>query len=82
MVRARMGRTNVVIDDELIERVMKVYDLPTKREAVDFALRRALADAPKAPHPALELLGMASDPEESERWARYFEQIRGHPVGE
>jgi Arc/MetJ family transcription regulator len=35
-----MSRTNVDIDDGLIGRVMKRYDLNTKREAVDFALRR------------------------------------------
>ena len=34
-----MGRTNVVIEDALIERVMKLYNLRTKREAIDFALR-------------------------------------------
>jgi Arc/MetJ family transcription regulator len=35
-----MGRTNVVIDDKLVARVMKLYGLRTKREAIDFALRR------------------------------------------
>ncbi|HEX9506403.1 MAG TPA: type II toxin-antitoxin system VapB family antitoxin [Acidimicrobiia bacterium] len=36
-----MSRTNIEIDDELIEWVMQRYRLRTKREAVDFALRRA-----------------------------------------
>ena len=36
----KMTRTNVVIDDELIERVMRQYGFRTKREAVDYALRR------------------------------------------
>lgn len=35
-----MTRTNIDIDDELIENVMRRYALRTKREAVDFALRR------------------------------------------
>ncbi|MHB8643817.1 MAG: type II toxin-antitoxin system VapB family antitoxin [Gaiellaceae bacterium] len=35
-----MGRTNVEIDERLIQRVMRHYGLKTKREAVDFALRR------------------------------------------
>lgn len=35
-----MGRTNVVVDDELIARVMRLYGFRTKREAIDFALRR------------------------------------------
>lgn len=34
-----MSRTNVEIDDGLIERVMSRYGLKTKREAVDYALR-------------------------------------------
>jgi Arc/MetJ family transcription regulator len=35
-----MTRTNIEIDDELIARVMKRYDLKTKKEAVDLALRQ------------------------------------------
>lgn len=35
-----MGRTNIDIDDELIARVMRLYSVRTKREAVDMALRR------------------------------------------
>lgn len=35
-----MGRTNIEIDEELIERVMRRYGLRTKRAAVDLALRR------------------------------------------
>lgn len=34
-----MSRTNIEIDDALIERVMRRYGLRTKREAVDRALR-------------------------------------------
>jgi Arc/MetJ family transcription regulator len=35
-----MGRTNVELDDALVGRVMTYYDLPTKRAAIDYALRR------------------------------------------
>jgi Arc/MetJ family transcription regulator len=35
-----MSRTNVEIDDAVIARVMARYGLPTKRAAVDLALRR------------------------------------------
>ena len=35
-----MGRTNVDIDEALIDRVMRRYGLATKRAAVDLALRR------------------------------------------
>jgi len=34
-----MARTNVVIDERLVRRVMRLYRLPTKRAAIDFALR-------------------------------------------
>ena len=39
-----MGRTNVEIDDELCEKVMQRYSLRTKREAINFALRRLLPE--------------------------------------
>jgi Arc/MetJ family transcription regulator len=35
-----MSRTNIDIDDDLIQRAMLRYGLRTKKEAVDFALRR------------------------------------------
>jgi len=35
-----MGRTNIDIDDELVAEAMRRYNLKTKREAVDLALRR------------------------------------------
>jgi Arc/MetJ family transcription regulator len=39
-----MSRTNIDIDDRLIETVMRVHGLKTKREAVDFALRQLVGD--------------------------------------
>lgn len=36
--------TGIDIDDDLVERVMSRYGLRTKREAVDFALRRLLVE--------------------------------------
>jgi Arc/MetJ family transcription regulator len=61
-----VGRTNVVVDDRLIERVMHVYGLRTKREAIDFALRRTLsvADDPHARALALEGTGWEGDLDE------------------
>lgn len=35
-----MGRTNIELDDELVDEVMRRYGLRSKREAVDLALRR------------------------------------------
>jgi Arc/MetJ family transcription regulator len=37
-----LTRTNIEIDDGLINQVMDRYGLRTKREAVDLALRRAV----------------------------------------
>jgi Arc/MetJ family transcription regulator len=38
-----MSRTNIDLDDELVAEVMSRFSLPTKRSAVEFALRRLLA---------------------------------------
>jgi Arc/MetJ family transcription regulator len=37
-------RTNIEIDDDLIGRAMRLYRLPSKREAVDLALRRLVGE--------------------------------------
>ena len=39
-----MGRTNVELDDELVSKAMRRYGLPTKRAAIDLALRRLVGD--------------------------------------
>jgi Arc/MetJ family transcription regulator len=39
-----MSRTNLDIDDELVGRVMRLYRLHSKREAVDLALRRLVGE--------------------------------------
>ncbi len=69
-----MGRTNIVIDEALVARVMKIYGLRTKREAVDYALRRLAGEA-REPHSDTEL-------SDGDWWARHFEAIRGHPIRE
>lgn len=56
----RMGRTNVDIDDELIDRVMRIHRVSTKREAVDFALRRLVAE-PMTREEALAMQGTGWD---------------------
>ncbi len=37
-----MGRTNVVIDDRLIEQVIELTGAKSKREAIDISLRRVV----------------------------------------
>jgi Arc/MetJ family transcription regulator len=39
-----VARTNIVIDERLVRRVMRLYRLTTKRAAVDFALRALVGD--------------------------------------
>ena len=37
-----MGRTNIEIDDVLVEKAMRLTGVRTKREVVDIALRRLI----------------------------------------
>lgn len=39
-----MMRTNIEIDDVLVDRAMRIYRLASKREAVDFALRKLVGE--------------------------------------
>jgi len=39
-----MSRTNIEIDDVLIDRAIRLYRLRSKREAVDLALRRLVGE--------------------------------------
>jgi Arc/MetJ family transcription regulator len=39
-----MTRTNIDIDDRLVDRAMRLYRLRSKREAVDLALRRLVGE--------------------------------------
>jgi Arc/MetJ family transcription regulator len=51
-----MARTNIDIDEQLIAQVLVLYGLRTKREAVDFALRRLLVE-PMSREEALSMEG-------------------------
>ena len=52
-----MARTNVDIDDLACAEVMRRYQLPTKREAINFALR-TLAAEPASVDEARSLRGI------------------------
>ena len=68
-----VGRTNVVVDDRLVEKVMHMYGLRTRREAIDFALRQVAGSSdPKA---MLELRGIGWDGD-------LLEMRRSEPVEE
>jgi Arc/MetJ family transcription regulator len=55
-----MARTNIDIDDALVEIVMVRYHLKTKREAVDYALRH-LAGQPMTKEEMLAMCGSMPD---------------------
>ncbi len=56
-----MGRTNVVVDDRLIEKAMELYEFRTKREAINYALRRLVGDPVDPYEAALALEGIGWD---------------------
>jgi Arc/MetJ family transcription regulator len=71
----RMTRTNVVIDQELVAKVMERFSLRSKRAAIDFALHAVLGDEGEPItdpwKAALELRGMwanMTDEEAREIW--------------
>ena len=62
-----MARTNIDIDEKLVERVMHDYGLRSKREAVDLALRRLVQAATKEETLALQGSG----------WIGELDDLRG-----
>lgn len=67
-----MTRTNIDIDDELVETVMRQNHLKTKREAVDFALRKTARTLPTSEE-LLALRGIG--------WPMSNEEIEGDEGG-
>lgn len=57
-----VGRTNIDIDDELVQIVMVRHRLKSKREAVDYALRH-LVGQPMTREDALAMFGSMPDVE-------------------
>ena len=56
-----MGRTNIDIDDELVERAMRSFGLSTKRQAVHLALERLLGGGPMSVEEQLAMEGTGWD---------------------
>lgn len=56
-----MSRTNIEIDDQLISNVMIRYSFKTKRQAVEYALKR-LVGPPVRPEAIEELRGIGWEP--------------------
>jgi Arc/MetJ family transcription regulator len=65
-------RTNIVINERLIRKAMRLYGLRTKREAVDLALRRLVGGHTQKDMLDLEGIG----------WEGNLEEMRGDRVGE
>ena len=57
-------RTNIEIDDDLIDRAMRIYRLRSKREAVDFALRKLVGGMSREEMLAVEGSGWSGDLDE------------------
>ena len=66
-----MGRTNIDIDDDLVREAMRRYNLSTKKEAVDLALRR-LVGPPLSREFLLGLEGIG--------WEGDLDEMRGSAV--
>jgi Arc/MetJ family transcription regulator len=66
-----MVRTNVVVDEELIEKVKKLYGLPTTRAAIDFALRTLVGEAERRDMLDLEGSGWDLDLDDMRPGARF-----------
>jgi Arc/MetJ family transcription regulator len=66
-------RTNIEIDDELVERAMRIYRLRSKRETVDLALRKLVGE----PMTREEMLAM-----EGMGWAGDLDEMRSQEVPE
>lgn len=64
-------RTNVVLDEDLVDKVKRLYGLPTTRAAIDFALRALVGDAERRDMLDLEGTGWDVDLEEMRPGARY-----------
>lgn len=62
-----VSRTNIDIDDDVLRRVQALYGLRSKREAVDFALRRLLVE-PMGQEEALAMRGSG--------WSGDLDQMR------
>ncbi len=68
-----MSRTNIEIDDDLVTEAMRRYGVPSKRAAVDLALRRLVGE-PMSREEALAMEGSG--------WEGDLEELRrGAPSG-
>ena len=53
-----ISQTNIDVDDDLVERVMRTFGLRSKREAVQLALERLLGGGPMTVEEQLDMEGV------------------------
>lgn len=70
-------RTNIDIDDELIERAMRTFGLHTKRQAVNLALERLVGGGPMGLREQLEMEGVGWEGDLDEMRASRFTDWNG-----
>jgi Arc/MetJ family transcription regulator len=63
----KMVRTNVVVDEELVRRVMEMFGLKSKRAAIELALRRVAGAGDRRLILELEGSGWIGDLDEMRR---------------
>lgn len=61
MYALSVTRTNIDLDDELVERAMRMFHLSTKREVVQLALERLIGSGPMTVDEQLNLEGIGWD---------------------
>lgn len=69
-----MTRTNIDIDDELVERAMRTFGLRTKRQAVHLALERLVGGGPLNLDEQLGMEGLG--------WDGDLEEMRADRIGD
>jgi Arc/MetJ family transcription regulator len=62
-----MARTNIELDDDLVARGMRIYGFSTKRELVDYALRRLVPTMSREEALAMQGSGWEGDLDEMRR---------------
>ncbi|MXW61769.1 MAG: type II toxin-antitoxin system VapB family antitoxin [Acidimicrobiaceae bacterium] len=69
-----MTRTNIDINDELVERAMRTFGLHTKRQAVHLALERLVGGGPMSIDEQLDMEGIG--------WEGDLDEMRADRIGE
>ena len=76
-----MSRTNIEIDDELVDRAMRTFGLASKRQAVQLALERLLGGGPMSINDQLAMEGAGWEGDlktmRNDRYSGWNERVPG-----